>query len=364
MRVFIVGDTGLLDGLALWPMAAQGDVLLYVQVDAIPPQVVDELTRLDPDGIVIVGGSLRVSVAVEADLAQFAPTVRVAGATRYDTPIEISQTLYPVIEPPIEPPVDPPTSLFIPSYQGNSDVGTLTPKDQLPVYDGPTTIRSGTQLIEGVKIVDRLTVRDTANVTVRDCWVIGDIYYALWNDSRWGPSTLTVEDCEIGDPAIPAEGGGLAGGNVTARRVNIHSREDSIKIGSNCLYEMIHSHDKKTSRPGIGHSDDAQSTEHNGATFSYCNLTGLDWDGQTSSAAVILKTDFGDIVDTTIDNCYLGGGAYTMFHRTGGSGSITGTVVTNNIWGVDYTYGHVSSDFPFGVWANNVDTDGNTILGG
>jgi putative cell wall-binding protein len=96
MWVFIVGDTGLLDGLALWPMAAPGDVLLYVQRDSIPTAVKTELVRLAPDEIVIVGGPVRVSAAVEIELATYASVSRVAGASRFTTPIEIAKVLYPL----------------------------------------------------------------------------------------------------------------------------------------------------------------------------------------------------------------------------------------------------------------------------
>jgi len=104
MRVYVVGDTGLLDGLALWSLADSGDVLLYVSRDDIPAPVLDELDRLAPVEIVVVGGPVRVSEAVANQLAGFAPVVRVAGGTRFTTPIAISNLVHPV-EQPVEPPV-------------------------------------------------------------------------------------------------------------------------------------------------------------------------------------------------------------------------------------------------------------------
>ena len=353
MKVFVIGDTGLLDGLALWPLADPGDVLLYVEVDAVPVAVRDELERLSPDEIVVVGGVLRVGEDVEAELSQYAPVSRIAGATRFTTPIAISQTIY----PPDEEPVEPPTGLFIPAFNGNPDVGLITPKDRLVDYDGPLTFAEGDHLLEGLRIDGRITAKGTAHVTIRDCWVIGDIYYAVWNDTRTGPSKILIEDSEIGVDGGASDASGLAGSDVTARRVNIHNREDGIGIGSNCFYEQVHVHSHKSTK-AVPHSDGAQSTQHANVTFSYCNLNGLNADGTPANAALQIKTDFAPISNTLVDHCYLGGGNYTVFHRDGGSGAITGSRFTNNVFGLDARYGKVSSDFPFAEWSGNVDVNG------
>ena len=104
MKVFIVGDTGLLDGLALWSMADPGDVLLYVAKDVIPEATHDELLRLANriDEIVVVGGTARVSMNVQSQLGLLydAPTLRVAGPSRFATAAAISQESHPVEPPP------------------------------------------------------------------------------------------------------------------------------------------------------------------------------------------------------------------------------------------------------------------------
>ena len=98
MKVFIVGDTGLLDGLALWSMADDGDVLLYVEKDVIPEATHDELLRLANriDEVVVVGGTARVSINVESQLGLLydAPTLRVAGPSRFATAAAISQEVH------------------------------------------------------------------------------------------------------------------------------------------------------------------------------------------------------------------------------------------------------------------------------
>ena len=99
MKVFIVGDTGLLDGLALWSMADPGDVLLYTDRDILPVATSDELVRLAPAEIVIVGGTARVSTAVENELAALVdvPVSRVAGPSRFATAVAISQEAHPIV---------------------------------------------------------------------------------------------------------------------------------------------------------------------------------------------------------------------------------------------------------------------------
>ena len=175
MKVFIVGDTGLLDGLALWPMAAPGDVLLYVEKDTIPPQVQAELVRLAPEGIVIVGGPVRVSDAVEGLLSQYAPTSRVAGNTRFTTPIEIAHTLYPV-EPPVDPPVEPPAGAVVYPAGNHGDI-TLTDSDvYITAEPGATFGRITLRNVNNVTLdglhVDYIQSERTSyatNVTVRRC---------------------------------------------------------------------------------------------------------------------------------------------------------------------------------------------------
>lgn len=103
MKVFIVGDTGVLDGLALWSMTDQGDVLMYVAKDSIPTSVLVELKRLHPDEFVIVGGEARVSASVESILNGIATTSRIAGPSKFATATAISQHVHPIVLEPSPP---------------------------------------------------------------------------------------------------------------------------------------------------------------------------------------------------------------------------------------------------------------------
>lgn len=84
--VFVASGTAFPDALAAGPIAAaDGSPLLLVRPDAVPAAVWTELERLDPDRIVIVGGTGAVSAAVATRLSTIAPVQRESGSTRYAT---------------------------------------------------------------------------------------------------------------------------------------------------------------------------------------------------------------------------------------------------------------------------------------
>jgi putative cell wall-binding protein len=95
--VYVASGETFPDALAGAPAAAQdGAPLLLVQSGQIPPAIADELLRLEPNEITILGGAGVVSPAVEALLADYAQTVnRLAGGNRYATAAVISQQTHP-----------------------------------------------------------------------------------------------------------------------------------------------------------------------------------------------------------------------------------------------------------------------------
>ncbi|WKZ81701.1 MAG: cell wall-binding repeat-containing protein [Acidimicrobiia bacterium] len=96
---YIATGTNFPDALGAGPAAALGNgPILLVQTDAVPSQTTDELNRLKPRLIVIVGGTAVVSTGVENTLKglSFGPTVlRVSGANRYATAAAISESAFP-----------------------------------------------------------------------------------------------------------------------------------------------------------------------------------------------------------------------------------------------------------------------------
>jgi len=88
-EVLIVNGFDFPDALSAGPLAARGGVVLMVEPNRVPPVIADELTRLRPSRITIVGGTGVVSAAVQTRLQSFVSSpslvTRIAGTDRYDT---------------------------------------------------------------------------------------------------------------------------------------------------------------------------------------------------------------------------------------------------------------------------------------
>jgi putative cell wall-binding protein len=95
--VYVVTGGAFPDGLVAAVAAGRaGGLVLLTQTKSIPSAVRSELSRLDPDRIVIAGGPAAVSPKVEKDLQNFAPDVtRLSGADRYDTAALVAKMSYP-----------------------------------------------------------------------------------------------------------------------------------------------------------------------------------------------------------------------------------------------------------------------------
>ncbi|MFB2581270.1 cell wall-binding repeat-containing protein [Herbiconiux sp. P15] len=93
---YVVSGTGFADALSAGPVAAaqQGPVLL-TPPDALPSAVAQELRRLAPERIVVVGGPASVSEAVVTGLGLIAPTERVSGADRYEVSRNLAALAHP-----------------------------------------------------------------------------------------------------------------------------------------------------------------------------------------------------------------------------------------------------------------------------
>ena len=66
--------------------------ILLSEVDSVPAVTLDEIRRLDPSRVVILGGEAALAPTVEEDLSEFGvDVVRLAGRDRYDTAAQISR---------------------------------------------------------------------------------------------------------------------------------------------------------------------------------------------------------------------------------------------------------------------------------
>ena len=96
--VYIANGRGYPDALSAAPAAAHNNApLLLTEHGALPAVIKAELERLQPDEIIIAGGTGVVSAAVETQLKKlsFAPEVRrVAGTNRYGTSIALARDAF------------------------------------------------------------------------------------------------------------------------------------------------------------------------------------------------------------------------------------------------------------------------------
>lgn len=92
---YVATGTSWPDALAGGAAAAVQDApMLLTRPDLLPQAVRQELERLAPDRIMLLGGTSAVSGAVASQLAQIATTERIAGPSRYDTALAVSQRVF------------------------------------------------------------------------------------------------------------------------------------------------------------------------------------------------------------------------------------------------------------------------------
>jgi SpoIID/LytB domain protein len=95
--VYIATGENFPDGLVAAPAAAYNDApLLLVRANEVPAVVRDELTRLAPEKIIIVGGTSVVSSAVQSTLGTYAASVqRISASDRYAQSAATSAATFP-----------------------------------------------------------------------------------------------------------------------------------------------------------------------------------------------------------------------------------------------------------------------------
>lgn len=90
--VVIATGANFPDALAAAAAAnALGGPVLLTPTDSLPQTVVAEVGRLDPAQVIVIGGPAAISDSVFNQLNALKPTIRLFGANRYDTAVEISK---------------------------------------------------------------------------------------------------------------------------------------------------------------------------------------------------------------------------------------------------------------------------------
>jgi len=97
--VYLAAGYNFPDALAAGPAAAaEGGPILLASRDVIPAATRNELLRLSPTTVVILGGEVALSSDIDAQIAALLPTATIDrrwGATRYETAVEISKRAFP-----------------------------------------------------------------------------------------------------------------------------------------------------------------------------------------------------------------------------------------------------------------------------
>ena len=94
--VYVASGSEFADALTAGPVAANRGPILLVRPDAIPAETAAELTRLEPERIVVLGGPSAVSDNVMAALSEFTTgtVTRLSGSDRFTTSVAISQATF------------------------------------------------------------------------------------------------------------------------------------------------------------------------------------------------------------------------------------------------------------------------------
>lgn len=94
--VVVASGEGYADALAGAPAAAYNNApVLLVRPDSVPASIASELERLDPETIIVLGGTSTVSTEAATALGQWGQVERIAGANRWQTSAMIANELFP-----------------------------------------------------------------------------------------------------------------------------------------------------------------------------------------------------------------------------------------------------------------------------
>lgn len=93
-RVLIARDDAFADALASGVLQAAAPLLLVPRVGPIPGHVIEELQRLSPAEVVILGGEAAVDSGVATELMSYTDRLtRLAGSSRYETAVQIAEQI-------------------------------------------------------------------------------------------------------------------------------------------------------------------------------------------------------------------------------------------------------------------------------
>ncbi len=203
--------------------------------------------------------------------------------------------------------------------------------------------------------VERVQIK-TPGVTLRNFRVTlddPDYWVAVWFQpgvQDGNPRTL-LENGHITSP-VPSGTTGINGSHFTARRLHVDHMEDAFD-GNNYTIEDSYIHDLIRYE---GAHNDGVSTGRGNVEVKRCTI--LLPNQQTAAVNIV---PFAEPIDNVlIEDCYLNGGAYTIYVRAqAGQPTPTNVIIRNNAFGRDYLFGILSSD---GQGLPDLDWSGNYFL--
>lgn len=235
---------------------------------------------------------------------------------------------------PIGPPIDPPPApgTYRPSASTTGHTGSLV------TWNGNLSTTTEGEVWENLLIKGRVLPKAN-NVTMRNCWVAGPdgglttagaLVYAPDN---W-QSGFIIEDCTIAPSTPTVYANGLQGGNMTARRCNIHDVTDGVILfgGTATTVEASYVHDLRhwASDPaqGGGPSHDDGCQIEGGSNIT---LVGNSIEGNVEGNSAIQCTqNYTLMTNLTIDRNWLGGGNISLITSEKSKGPYTNFRVTDN----------------------------------
>lgn len=250
------------------------------------------------------------------------------------------------------------------SFPSAADTGV--PKGVTLKRSQSLTITKDGTVVDGLEVHGEINV-EADNVTIRNTRVAaapGD-----WGIiQRKGHSGLTVEHTEIfGNGRERTQFGILnQGGDITVRRVNIHTISNGI-LTEQGLVEDSYLHDPKYF-PG-DHTDMIMCTSGPPAGKSLVIRGNTVINTLEQTGAIALFQDFGVVRNVTVERNYLAGGGYSLYAGAGSKGTSSNIKIIDNVFGRDVwpkggAHGPVAYWDRHGagnVWKGNVWEDGKPV---
>lgn len=297
-------------------------------------------------------------------LAASSTSYRVAIAKeyeRYATELEIA----PPVTPPTSPaPSDPPSGPPVTSWPRIAGPGPTGPKKPLTTKTGDLVTSAPNQVIDGMAVQGLIQIAHPG-VTVRN--------FTCYGVNVQPGATATPPILEDGQIIPPAGGPALEAGvvywNYTIRRCEIAHTFDGLKAHGNVTAEDCWIHDIDA-RAGTGntaggpHTDAVQISSGVNITIRRCRIERI-----SANGGVFASTDFGDVTNLTVDNCYFNeAGNFALFIVPAGANPSkpypSNVTITNNQIGpsklADMGYAWIATK-PAPVWSGNVDETGKPI---